>query len=253
MIRRAASSAAVMMLVLAEPGVPPALADAPAVPSIVLRASAIFDTQMRGVVGMQRHFTTQISAGPLTHNEQSESGQVMLDGRFVKIAYYHIERDGHTLSTSQIQQRNDETNANWSAGKVFFKEPYDSRYMSEYSFAPQAACAACSAGTLAVSFASAIHDSQHGSGVMYVDSTSAHVVKLIYAPYVLPPHASSGSVTETGGQALPDLWCVVRIDETYEGHALMIRGSGTFVGAFDNFRRFPSVSAAETALQDHTL
>ncbi|HET6275948.1 MAG TPA: hypothetical protein VFE16_08490 [Candidatus Cybelea sp.] len=252
MIRYAVPAAA-MMVWLAGADAPRASADATLVPSVVLRASAVFDMQMRGVVGMQRHFTTQINAGPLTHSEQSESGQIVLDGRFVKIAYYHIERDGHALSASQIQQRNDETNANWSAGKVFFKEPYDSRYLSDYSFVQQAACAACSTGTLGVSFASTIHDSQHGSGVMYVDSTSAHVVKLTYTPYVLPPHASAGSVTETGGQALPDLWCVMRIDETYEGHAFMIRGSGTFAGVFDNFRRYLSLSAAEADLQDHTL
>ena len=44
------------------------------------------------------------------------------------------------------------------------------------------------------------HDSrlQHGSGVRYTDTSNGYVVKLTYTAYVLPPHASSGSVTEIG-------------------------------------------------------
>ncbi len=209
---------------------------------------------MRGVVSMQRHFVTEVNGGVVKHGEQSDSGQLMHDGRFVKITYYRIVRDGHPFSLSQIQQRNDETNKDWAAGKVFFKEPYDRQYMRDYSFEPpQAACSACPAGTQAVSFASTIHDSQHGNGVMYINTSNGHVVKLTYSAYVLPPHASSGSVTETGGEALTGLWYVVRIDQTYRGHALVITGTGTFTGVFDHFRRFPSVAAGEAALQNQTI
>lgn len=209
---------------------------------------------MRGVVGMQRHFATEVNGGLVKHGEQSDSAQLMQDGRFVKIAYYRIVRDGHPFTPSQIQQRNAETNKDWAMGKVFFKEPYDHQYMSDYSFEqPQAECSACPAGTWAVSFASTIHDSQHGSGVMYINTSNAHVVKLTYSAYVLPPHASSGSVTETGGQALPGLWYVVRIDETYRGHAFVMTGTGTFTGIFNQFRRFPSLGAGEAALQAQTI
>jgi|GEM_PF-1090886 len=229
-------------------------AAASAIPPIVLRASDVFSKEMHGVIGMQRHFTTRLHGGPLTHGEQSDSGQLMEDGRFTGITYYSIVRDGHSFSPSQIEQRNAETNKDWSAGKVFFKEPYDPHYTHDYTFeAPQTGCSGCAPGTQAVRFASTIHDSQHGSGVIYIDTQNAHVVKLTYTAYVLPPHATSGSVTETGGQALPDLWYVVRIDETYEGHAFILSGTATFTGIFDHFRRFPSVAAGEAALQDKTI
>lgn len=246
--------AATATLLLAGTGAQRTQASASSVPSIVLRASTAFSTTMRGVVGMQRHFATEVNGGIVKHGEQSDSGQLMQDGRFVKIAYYRIVRDGHPFSPSQIQQRNTETNNDWAAGKVFFKEPYDQHYMSDYSFEqPQGACPACPAGTRAVSFASPIHDAQHGSGVMYINTSNAHVVELTYSAYVLPPHASSGSVTEIGGQALPGLWYVVRIDETYRGHAFVMTGTGTFTGIFNHFRRFPSLSAGEATLQNQTI
>ncbi len=203
---------------------------------------------------MQRHFSTEVRGGPVTHGEQSDSGQLMHDGHFVKIAYYRVVRDGQAFSAPQIQQRNEQTNKDWTAGKVFFKEPYDPQYINDYSFGRrQAGCPACPAGADAVSFASTIHDSQHGSGVMYIDTSNAHVVKLTYSAYMLPPHASSGSVIETGGQALPDLWYVVRIDQTYHGHEFVISGTATFTGTFDHFRRFSNVSSGEAALQDRTI
>jgi hypothetical protein len=241
-------------LLLVAAGAQRAQATTSSVPSIVLRASSTFDTTLRGVVGMQRHFSTELQAGPLTHREESDSGLLMQDGRFVRIAYFRIVRDGHPYSPSQIQQRDDEANRDWAAGKVFFKEPYDPRYIGDYSFAsPQAGCSECPPGTKAVTFASTIHDSQHGSGTMYVDTNDNLVIRLNYTPYTLPPHASSGSVTEIGGRGLPDLWYVVRIKETYGGRVFLMNGSGAFSGAFDNFRRFANLGAGEAALQNQTI
>jgi hypothetical protein len=219
-------------------------------PPIVRLASRTYAAQIHGIVGMQRHFATQVRGGPIQHGEQSDSGQLMQNGRFVKIAYYHIARDGRPFSATQIAQRNDQTNRDWAQGKVFFKEPYEPRYMTDYSYGrPQTACSSCPPGTIGVAFTSSMRDGQHGNGMMYIDSAKRHVVKLTYTPNLLPPHASSGTVTELGGQALPNLWYVVRIDETYHGHAFLFSGTGTFTATFDHFRRFATLAAGEAALQ----
>ncbi|MEO6991440.1 MAG: hypothetical protein ABI346_02730, partial [Candidatus Baltobacteraceae bacterium] len=82
---------------------------------------------------------------------------------------------------------------------------------------------------------------------------SARVVKLTYSPKVLPPHASSGTVTETSGQATPDLWYVTRIDETYAGHVLFVKGTGTFTGTFDRFKKFATLAEGLKALEDGSI
>jgi hypothetical protein len=253
MLRYCFGAQAALLLLVAS-GAPAARANASGAPSIVLRASAAFEATLRGVVGMQRHFSTEVHVGPVTHEEQSDSGLLLQDGRYVKIAYFRIVRDGHPFSAAQIQQRDDESNQAWAAGKVFFKEPYDARYLSDYSFtSPQPNCSGCPTGTQAVNFASTIHDAQHGSGTMYIDTNTARVVKLTYTAYVLPSHASSGSVTEVGGQALPDLWYAVRMRQTYRGNLLLVSGQGAFHGIFDNFRRFASLDAGEAALQNQSI
>ena len=98
-----------------------------------------------------------------------------------------------------------------------------------------------------------MHDGQHGSGRMWIDQANAQVVKLIYAPYALPPHATSGSVTETTAETLSNLWYVVRIEETYAGREFLFRGTGTFTAVQDHFQRFTTVTEGESAVQNGTI
>src|SRR5579863_5512316 len=94
-------------LALAAAGAGRAQAGSPAVPLVVMKASIAFGAAMHGLVGMQRHFTADVKSGPITHGEQSDSGQLMQDGQSVLIVYYRIVRDGRAFSASQIRQRSD--------------------------------------------------------------------------------------------------------------------------------------------------
>lgn len=222
------------------------------VPAIVARAADAYTKNVQGVVGMQRHFSTSISAG-VHHTEASESGLLLNDGAFVAIEYYRIVDDGKVFSSQQIAARNTQTNQDWSAGKVFFKEPYDRRYLGDYRFDASAACPDCPTGTVAVTFSSSIRDAQHGNGMMWIDEATARVEKLTYAPNALPPHATSGSVTETSSAVLPDLWYVTKIDETFAGRVLIVSGHGTFTGLVDHFQRFASTADGTAALHSGTI
>jgi hypothetical protein len=224
-------------------------AHATPVPPLVLHAAAAYAADVRGVIGMQRHFSTVLHAGPIHHTEESDSGQLMRDGSFVKIKYFRIADDGKAFSAQQTAQRDSQTNQDWAVGKIFFKEPYDRRFIGDYTYDPPQACAACPAGTVAIAFASRVKDTQHGSGTMWIALATGRVNRLTYVPNVLPSHATSASVTETTGTALPDVWYVTRIDGTYRGRAFILKGTGAFTGAFDHFRRFATVTQGEAALQ----
>jgi len=223
------------------------------VPALVTRASAVYAANVKGIIGMQRHFSTVVRAGPVHHTEVSDGGQLMKDGAFVKITYYRIADDGKAFSPQQIAQRDAQTNQDWSLGKIFFKEPYDPRFIHDYVFDPAQACTACPAGTVAVTFRSGMKDNQHGSGTMWIEQATGRVDKLTYIPNVPPPHATSGSVTETSGNAMPNVWYVTRIDGSYRGNAFPMTGTGTFTGLFDHFRRFSTVTQGEAALTAATI
>jgi hypothetical protein len=222
-------------------------------PEIVQRVIASYETNVRGVIGMQRHFSTLIDAGIVKHTEVSESGILFKDGVFEQVHYYSVLEDGNQFSAAQLSDRDKQTTDGWSAGKVFFKEPYDRRFAGDYTFALVASCADCATGTVAVKFESEKHDTQHGAGTMWIETAETRVVKLTYSPYVYPPHASSGTVTETSGAALPNLWYVVRIDQAFAGHMLLLRGTATFTGLFDHFERFGNVAEGASAVREGTI
>ncbi len=224
-----------------------------AAPALVLRAAAVYTANVRGIVGMQRHFSTVLHAGPVHHTEESDSGILLTDGAFVSAKYYRITDDGKAFSAQQITQRDAQTNQDWTVGKIFFKEPYDPRFMSEYTFDPPQACAACPPGTVAVNFGSSVKDTQHGSGTMWIEQATGRVDRLTYIPNVLPSHATFGTVTETSGNAMPNVWYVTRIDGSYRGRAFVLSGTGTFTGVFDHFQPFSSVTQGQAALQAGTI
>jgi hypothetical protein len=249
--RTAARSAVAAFVVLALFGARPSLA-ATSSPALINRVVAAYAADVRGFIGMQRHFSTVINGGPVHHTEISDSGVLLQNGAYVGIRYYRIADDGRAFAADKIAQRNTQTNADWSAGKVFFKEPYDRRYVSDYSFRPPTSAAFCGTAA-AVAFSSTVKDAQHGIGWMCIDQSSARVTKLTYTPNAFPPHATGGSVTETSGTALSGMWYVTRIDETYNGHALIIHGTATFAGVVDHFRRFPTASSGRAALTSGTI
>lgn len=214
------------------------------VPDIVQRAAARYASDTRGVVAMQRHFLTAVSGGPIHRSETSNSAIVLQDGAYARIKYFDIADDGNQAPPQAVGQREAEANRDWAAGKVFFKEPYDPRFENDYRFADPVACSSCVRDTLQVEFTSRVNDAQHGNGTMWIERASAHVLRLTYVPRVFPPHANSGSVTEYGGDALPDLWYVVRIEERFTGRAFLLTGNAQFVGTFDHFHRYAAVAEA---------
>ncbi len=232
----------------------PAIADSsPAMPGIVTLASEVFAKETRGVIGFERHFETRIHAGPVIHTELSDGAFIMSDGAYMKLKYERIVQDGNFWSRAKLDERTAQTNAKWGDSQIQFKEPYDHRYLGDYKFVQSATCGGCPAGAVSVDFTSEVRDAQHGDGTMLIDRLSGHVLKLSYTPNKMPHYATSGTVTETGGVALPDLWYPIRIEEGFRGHAFLLSGKATFGGTFDHFRRFDSAQAALDALSSNSI
>jgi hypothetical protein len=228
-------------------------ADVTGVPSLVQNVALAYAAGLHGPIGMDRHFSTTIKAGPVTHTETSDSGILFNNGAFVKVKYYQITDDAKAFSPEQLAERESQTNKDWLAGKIFFKEPYDPRYMGDYSFSEPQACSGCPSGQLAINFKSTLQDSQHGNGIMWIDPARTRVTQLTYTPNALPSHATSGTVTEVSSDPTPGIWYVTRIDQVYQGHEFFVKGTGKFSGTFDRIRRFPSLAEAEAALDAGTI
>ncbi|MBC5824169.1 MAG: hypothetical protein GIX02_04935 [Candidatus Eremiobacteraeota bacterium] len=234
-------------------GAPCARASTSDIPAVVEKAARTFSKETAGIVGFQRHFQTEIHGGPINHSEVSDSDFLMTDGAFTKIKYTRIVEDAKVYGSSQLAGRDADANGKWKQGRVFFKEPYDARYLADYSYAESGNCDGCPADAVSIRFTSRLNDDQHGDGTMMIDRSSGHVASLTYTPKVLPQHATSATITETGGQALPGMWYVTHIDQRFRGRAFLVSGRATFTANFDHFRRFDSSKAASAALSDGSI
>lgn len=216
-------------------------ASLPAIPPVVEQAAHADANETLGVIVMQRHFTVNAAAGPLHFNHADDAILLMTNGEFSRMHFLRMEEDGHASSASDLASLDEKTDRTLQRGDGFFRQPFDQRYLSDYEYT--IVPCACAPSVVEVRFTSSLRDNQHGCGDMRIDEETGHVISLSYTPNVLPPHASSGIVTETFGQALPGLWTILRIESLYTGHLFFFAGHGTVSEVRDNFHHFTDVAA----------
>lgn len=222
-------------------GTPPSHAQG-TVPAIVRKAAAVNDAALEGTVVHERHIAIHVNAGPAHYDEENEALLVLEDGAFTRLRYLRVVQNGRTFSNDDLARRDDDINRDFARGTGFFRQPYDRRYLGDYTYGEQLACR-CTANESQITFRSLVRDDQHGDGTMRIDNASGRVVEVIYTPNVLPNHANSATTTETFGEPIGGLWTIVRIDRTYGGRVAFVRGSGRVTETLDHFRHFNTVEA----------
>ncbi|HTU70454.1 MAG TPA: hypothetical protein VMF11_09045 [Candidatus Baltobacteraceae bacterium] len=233
-----------LLTILATPLLAPAAPPAANVPAIVQAAAQTAASTSAGAVVFERHITILASAGPAHYEQRSDAVLLMTNGAYRRIHYLWIDVNGRPLDPAQTSRRDDQNNRDLEAGKDFFKEPFDGRYLADYRYA--IVPCACSGNAVDVRFSSDVHDNQHGRGDMRIDPSTGRVLALSYSPNVLPEYATGGTIDETFGEPVPGLWTTVRSDSTYVGRVLFIPGRGTVTEVLDHFHRFTDASAGET-------
>lgn len=246
LMKRVGLGAAFLVCATAAAAVSPARAGSEA-PEVVQRAASLNAVAMSGAFIEERHIDLNVSAGPAHYSEQNDAMVLIEDGAYKHMRYMRIVQNGKVLSADDLTQRESQNNDDLEHGKAFFKQPFDARYLRDYTYT-DTACA-CGPHARQIAFHSDVRDDQHGDGTMVIDPSTGLVMNVTYTPNVLPQHASSATTVETFGEAVPGVWTVVRIDRTYGGHVAFIRGTGTMTERLDHFQRFGSPVAAMQYLQ----
>jgi hypothetical protein len=215
-------------------------------PPIVRHALATYVAEHRGNLAFSRHLTFQLHVGPISRDVRNEVGILMHNGEYVRTKYYSAETNGKAEGDADLQRDEERANDDLASGRGFFKRPVDPHFVDDYRFEP--ADCDCPRSVDAIRFTSTVRDAQHGDGVVRIEKASGRVVSIEYAMNKPPDHASQGRVVETYGDALPDLWTCVAVEETYSGRVGFVGGSATLHYTFDHFRRFSEQTAAIAAL-----
>ncbi len=194
--------------------------------------------QERGIVVYRLHRVFDVHAGPSHRHDDSVLGIVSQDGTTVKVRVVRATIGGKSADASTSAQI--EHQYEHPAPGDLFDRPFDPRYMNDYSFQQ--------AGADSWHFSSSIHDSSHGDGTMSLNA-AGDVVKYQYRPYVLPKYSTSGTVTVDRSQVLPQYWAMTRELYQYSGHYAIFAAAATADITYDSYARYPTLAAAEAALQ----
>lgn len=205
------------------------------IPGAVLLAAQVDRSETHGVIINERHIRVAISAGPVHYRERNDAFVMQQGGAFTRLQYVQITKNGHVLSAKQVADRQEQDNRALAIGAGFFKQPFDPLYLRDYSY--RVAACRCAMNERAIAFRSDVRDDQHGDGLMHIDRTTGRVLDLTYTPNVLPKYASVATTTESFGEPLPGLWCIVHIERSYSGHLAFFRGQGVITESLDNFSR----------------
>lgn len=205
-------------------------------PALTQVAQRFVDTS-RGVVAFQLHRVFDVHGGFSKRHDDLVLNGVYENGQLMRVHVVTYAIDGKPASASDVAG----VEQSWNHPKPGdpFAAPFDPQNFDSYRYQPGASST--------IDFTSSVSDPGHGKGSFTYNSQS-DVVSVTYQPNVLPPHASSGEITDVRSEVLPGYWSVTQETQQYKGHYGPFSAAGTIQVSFSDFRRYPDLDSALRAL-----
>ena len=209
----------------------------PGAPADLTLVAQRFAATSRGVVSFHLHRTLDARAGFSSRHEDLVLDGVSSDGIVTKIHISSYTIDGKAADAATLAAlKQSYEHPNLAA---VFNLPFDPRYTGAYQYS--------AAGPQKIAFTSNLQDAAHGDGTFSYDA-AGNVLTYTYKPNVLPPHATSGSITDRRAEVVPGYWAVTQETQDYKGSYGPFPGSGTVALTYSDFRRFADLQSALQAL-----
>jgi hypothetical protein len=206
-------------------------------PPALMQIAQRYQQTSRGVVAFRMHRTLDVHGAFKSRHEDIVMQGIYQDGATVKVHVNSYTIDGHSASASDMSSLED----SWEHPKPsdVFAAPFDPSHVDAYEYQQSRAST--------IEFSSSVHDAGHGRG-SFTYNAQNDVVSVTYQPNALPPHASSGQITDLRSEVLPGYWAITKETQQYKGNYGPFPAAGTLQVAFSNFRRFPDLQSALRAL-----
>lgn len=202
-------------------------------PRALVQVAQRYEQTSRGVVSFQMHRVFDVHGGFSQRHEDLVMNGVYDDGALVRVHVVRYAINGQPASASDIS--NVEQSWNHPKPSDVFAPPFDSRNFDAYQYR--------SDGPSTIDFTSSVHDAGHGQGSFTYDD-QANVVSYTYKPNVLPPHATSGLITDRRSEVLPGYWASTQETQEYKGSYGPFSAAGAIQISYSDFRRCPDLRSA---------
>lgn len=199
----------------------------PGAPLVLTLVAQRFTESTQGVVSFQLRRVFDVHAGPMSRHEDFTLDGIYEDGAIVKVHVVSDTIDGKPASP-EAQSALEQTYDHPKTGDGFAL-PFDSKNFGAYQYQ--------SAVAQRIDFTSNMHDATHGNGNFTYDGGD-NVISYTYRPNALPPHASSGTITDRRSEVLPGYWAVTEEMQQYKGSYGLFSAGATVEFTYSNFRRF---------------
>lgn len=207
------------------------------IPAIVVQAAQQTQRLERGIVGFRLRRVFDVHAGPYHRHDDMELAEVSEDGRVLKVRILYQKVGGRETDAGTKAQT--EQGYEHPGPHDVFARPFDLDHTAQYTYDPPQ--------TNAVTFHAIVRDAAHGDGTFSVDAQD-NVVSVQYSPAVLPPYTNAGTIDQERSSVLPDYWALTQEVHHYRGRYLIFGGGATVTITQTHFTRFPTASAALSAL-----
>lgn len=206
-------------------------------PPALVQVAQRYTQTNRGVVTFQMHRVFDVHGGFSKRHEDLVMNGVYDDGALVRVHVVSYSINGSAASASDVSN----VEQSWNNPKPadVFAPPFDSRNFDAYQYR--------SGAPSTIDFTSSVHDAGHGSGNFAYDA-QANVVSYTYQPNALPPHATSGEITDRRSEVLPGYWAATEETQEYKGNYGPFSAAGTIQVSYSDFRRLPDLQSALRAM-----
>ncbi|MGB8908794.1 MAG: hypothetical protein WCC84_08605 [Candidatus Cybelea sp.] len=206
-------------------------------PPALTQIAQRYQQTSRGVVAFRMHRTLDVHGALKSRHEDIFMQGIYQDGATVKVRVNSYTIDGRAADASDVSSLEE----SWEHPKPgdVFAAPFDASHFDAYEYQQS--------GPSTIDFTSSVHDAGHGRG-SFTYNAQNDVVAVAYQPNALPPHASSGQITDVRSEVLPGYWAITQETQRYKGNYGPFPAAGTLQVEFSNFRRFPDLQSALRAL-----
>ncbi len=207
------------------------------------RAVALrYAEQSHGAVLFRVSTQTDIRGGPVRRNEVSEAIYLALDGGMVRKRYLHFRQNGRELDARDLGEKSEEVETPLS--RFGLRLPYQRATLGDYRFdAP-----VDRGETIEVPFHAVVRDQSHGDGRMLLDRATDRIQRIDETPAVMPPHATSGTVSVIFGPTVGDRWDIIEIDHDFAGQLGILRGKLHSATHYDRYVPYSDTTRGLAAL-----
>ncbi|HZV77856.1 MAG TPA: hypothetical protein VFF63_08880 [Candidatus Babeliales bacterium] len=191
----------------------------------------------RGIVVFEMHRVLEAHGAFSSHREDVVMSGIYDDGALVKVRVSTYTINGKPAGANQISAL--EQSWEHPDPRDVFAAPFSASNFAAYAYRD--------GGPSTIDFASPVRDAGHGNGSFMYDAQN-NVVSCTYQPNALPPHASSGEITDRRSEVLPGYWAVTQELQQYSGSYGPFSAAGGVQETFSGFRRFSDLRSALAAL-----